>query len=106
MTRITFIEHDGTSHTVEAGNSPSVMQVAVDNIVPGIAADCGGACSCGTCHAYVDASWADKLPPPAGDEEAMLDGVLHRQGNSRLTCQLKVTAELDGLVVTLPVSQF
>ena len=106
MTRITFIEHNGTAHTVEAADSPSVMQAAVNNMVPGIVADCGGACSCATCHGYIEAPWADKLPPAADDEAAMLDCAMHRQDNSRLTCQLKLTPELDGLVVKLPVSQF
>lgn len=106
MTRITFIEHKGTEHTVEASDGQSIMQAAVDNMVPGIVADCGGACSCATCHGYIDTPWSDKVPVPANDEAAMLDCAMHRQDNSRLTCQIKVRAELDGLVVRLPVSQF
>ena len=105
MTRITFIEHNGTEHAVEAADGQSVMQAAVENLVPGILADCGGACSCATCHGYIDPTWVNKLPAPADDEAAMLDCALHRQDNSRLTCQIKMRAELDGLVVRLPVSQ-
>jgi len=105
MTRITFIEHAGTAHTIEASEGQSVMQAAVDNMVPGILADCGGACSCATCHGYVDAPWAKILSPPAADETAMLECAMHRQDNSRLTCQLKVSPELEGLVVKLPLSQ-
>jgi 2Fe-2S ferredoxin len=105
MTRITFIEHDGKAHAIEAVNGRSVMQSAVDNRVPGIIGDCGGYCSCATCHGYIDAAWIDKLSPPAGDEAAMLECAIDRQDASRLTCQIDVTPELDGLVVRLPVSQ-
>lgn len=106
MTRITFIEHNGIEHVVDATDEQSVMQAAVDHMIPGIVADCGGACSCGTCHAYIDAPWADKLPAPAADEAMLLDGALHAEPGSRLTCQIRVRSELDGLVVRLPVSQF
>lgn len=106
MTRITFIEHNGTPHTVEATDGETVMQAATGNMVPGIIAECGGACSCGTCHGYIDPRWTDKFPPPATDEAGMLECVIDRQDNSRMTCQLKVRPELDGLVVRLPLSQF
>ena len=105
MTRITFIEQNGIEHPVEAADGQSVMQAAVENLVPGILADCGGACSCATCHGYIDPTWENKLPGPADDEAAMLDCALHRQDNSRLTCQIKMRAELDGLVLRLPLSQ-
>jgi ferredoxin, 2Fe-2S len=106
MTRITYIEHNGTEHVVEAEEGQSVMQAAVENLVPGIVGDCGGCCSCATCHGYVDPAWADKLPPKSDDEAMMLDGALEVQPESRLTCQIKVHAGLDGLVVRLPKSQF
>lgn len=106
MTRITFIEHNGTRHVIDATDEQSLMQAAVDHMIPGIVADCGGACSCGTCHAYIDAPWAGKLAPPKEDEATLLDGALHVEPGSRLTCQIKLSADLDGLVVRLPVSQF
>jgi 2Fe-2S ferredoxin len=105
MTKIRFIEHDGTEHVVEAEVGNSLMQTARDNLVPGIIGDCGGNCSCATCHGYVDAAWLDKLPPQSEEEVIMLDGAMHLEHNSRLTCQIKVTPQLDGLVVRLPVSQ-
>src|SRR5690606_36213785 len=84
MPKITFIEHDGTSHTVEAETGRSVMQAAVDNLVPGIVADCGGACSCATCHGYIDPAWLARLPEARADERSMLEGLLECQYNSRL----------------------
>lgn len=105
MPRILFIRHDGTEHAVDAEVGKTVMQNAVDNMVPGIIGDCGGACSCATCHGYVDAAWTAKVPAKNETEEAMLDGALRVESNSRLTCQITVTPELDGLVVRLPVSQ-
>ena len=105
MTKIVFIEHTGTEHVIEAENGKSVMQTAVDNMVPGIVGDCGGCCSCATCHGYVDKTWVAKLPPKNDDESMMLEGALAVQDNSRLTCQISVQSELDGLVVHLPASQ-
>jgi 2Fe-2S ferredoxin len=105
MPRITFIEYEGAVHTVEAQTGRSVMQAAVDNMVPGIIGDCGGYCSCATCHGYIDAAWLHKLVPPAADEAAMLECAVEPKAASRLTCQIAVTPELDGLVVRLPVSQ-
>jgi ferredoxin, 2Fe-2S len=104
--RITFIEHNGTERTVEASAGRSLMHTAVDNMVPGIVAECGGCLSCGTCHAYIDPAWAAKLKAPAEDEVSMLEFVKDPQPNSRLVCQIEVSAELDGLVVKLPSSQF
>jgi len=106
MPKITFIEHSGTERTVDAETGKSVMQIALDNMVPGIVGDCGGSCSCATCHAYVDPAWADKLPPQSETEVMMLDGALETQPTSRLTCQLTMTPELDGLIVRTPASQF
>jgi 2Fe-2S ferredoxin len=106
MPKILFIEHNGTEHVVEADVGKSVMQVAVDNMVPGIVGDCGGCCTCATCHGYVDPAWEGKLSKPSEDETMMLDGALYVESNSRLTCQIIVKPELDGLVVRLPESQF
>lgn len=106
MTKILFIEHDGTEHPVEAKPGSSVMLAAVTNGVPGIDADCGGACSCATCHVYVQEEWLDKLGPVDPMEEAMLSLSTDRKDNSRLSCQIEVTEALDGLVVTTPEFQF
>jgi 2Fe-2S ferredoxin len=106
MPTITFIEFNGKEHTVAAEVGQSVMQAAMNNMVPGIVADCGGACSCATCHLYVEPTWEAKLQPPVQTEKDMLDCALHVQPNSRLSCQIQVTPELDGLVVRLPEAQF
>jgi len=105
MAKITYIEHNGTKHEVEVANGLTVMEGARDNNIPGIEADCGGACACSTCHVYVDASWADKLPAKEAMEEDMLDFAWEPNDTSRLTCQLKVTDALDGLVVQMPEKQ-
>lgn len=106
MPKILFIDHAGTERLVETEAGKSVMQTALDNLVPGIVGDCGGSCSCATCHAYVDPAWLDKLPPQSEGEAMMLDGALNVEPNSRLTCQINVTAELDGMVIRTPASQF
>jgi len=103
---IVYIEHDGTEHRIEAEVGKSVMQNAVDRAVRGIVGDCGGACACATCHGYVDPRFRDRLPAKSETEELMLDGTMNTQPNSRLTCQIVMTPELDGLVVRLPASQF
>ena len=105
MPKITFIEKNGTEHAVEAAAGLSVMEAAVKNLVPGIDADCGGACACATCHVYVDPAWADKVGKPDAMEESMLDFAYEPKEHSRLSCQIKVTPELDGLVVRLPEFQ-
>jgi 2Fe-2S ferredoxin len=105
MPKIRFILHDGTEHAVEGEVGHSAMQTAIDNMVPGIIADCGGNCSCATCHGYVDPAWLDKLAPISESEAAMLDGAMRVEDNSRLTCQINLTEELDGLVIRLPISQ-
>lgn len=105
MPKITFIDHAGTEHTVEGEVGLSVMRAAIDNLVPGIDADCGGECSCATCHVYVDKSWMDKVGEPEEREESMLDLNPEREANSRLSCQIPVTEDLDGLVVTVPEFQ-
>ena len=105
MAKITYIEHDGTEHTVEVKNGLSVMEGAIRNNVPGIDADCGGACACATCHVYVDEAWREKVGPPSPMEEDMLDFGVDVRENSRLSCQIKVTDDLDGLVVRTPERQ-
>lgn len=106
MAKITYIEHNGTKHVVDVKNGLTVMEGARDNNIPGIEADCGGACACSTCHVYVDEAWVEKLPAKDAMEEDMLDFAWEPdQVKSRLTCQLKVTDALDGLVVQMPEKQ-
>ena len=106
MPKITYIAFDGTETTVAAKEGMSVMQTAVNNGVAGIVAECGGACSCATCHVYVQAEWFDKLPEAQPMEKEMLDFVMSPQPTSRLSCQIRITEELDGLVVNTPESQY
>lgn len=106
MAKITYVEHNGTQHVVEVANGLSVMEGARDNNVPGIEADCGGACACSTCHVYVDPAWVSKLPGKDDMEADMLDFAWQPDTErSRLTCQIKVTDALDGLVVHMPEKQ-
>ena len=107
MPKITYIEHSGRAHQVEVPEGKSVMRGAVDNGVPGIDADCGGECACATCHVYVDEAWlaVTGTPVPGSQEAAMLSFAALGRANSRLSCQLKVDAALDGLVVRLPEGQ-
>lgn len=105
MPKITYIEHDGTEHVVDATIGQSVMAAAVDNGVPGIDADCGGECSCATCHVVVAGDWMPKVGQPDDREEAMLDLNPEREPNSRLSCQVEVTDALDGLTVNVPEFQ-
>jgi 2Fe-2S ferredoxin len=106
MPKITYIEHDGTEHVVDVPVGWSVMEGAVRNGIPGIDADCGGACACATCHVHVDAAWMDKLAPRQDMEINMLDFAIgYEADNSRLTCQIRVTPELDGLIVRMPEHQ-
>ena len=105
MPKITYIEHNGKSHTVEVAKELTVMEGAVQNSIPGIEADCGGACACATCHVYVDKKWIDKLPTKDSAEEDMIDLAFEPNKFSRLTCQITVTDDLDGLVVKMPSKQ-
>ena len=105
MPTLTYIEFDGTEHIVNAEPGISVMRGAIDNGVPGIDADCGGECSCATCHVIVNDEWMDVVGRPGEDEEAMLDLNPEREANSRLSCQIEVRDALDGLVVKLPEFQ-
>ena len=105
MPSITYIEHDGTEHVVDVRAGLSVMEGAIRNNVPGIDADCGGACACATCHVYIDEAWTDKTGKPSAMEESMLDFAENVEPNSRLSCQIRTTDALDGLVVRLPENQ-
>ena len=105
MAKITYIEHDGTEHAIDVKTGLSVMEGAVKNNSPGIDADCGGACACATCHVYVKEAWLEKTGSRSAMEESMLDFAEGVEANSRLSCQIKVTDALDGLVVTMPESQ-
>ena len=107
MAKVTYIEHSGKSHVVDVPIGTSVMRGAKDNNVPGIDADCGGECACATCHVYIDPAWEAKVGKPDPDtlEPSMLDFAAVTQPNSRLSCQIKMRADLDGLVVRLPEGQ-
>ena len=105
MPKITYIEHNGKAHTLEISNGLSVMEGAVQNNIPGIDADCGGSMACATCHVYVKEEWFNKLSKKEDGEEDMLDMAFEPKKNSRLSCQLMVTDQLDGLVVNLPEKQ-
>lgn len=105
MGKITFIEHDGTEHSIAIEADKSLMQLASDNAVPGIDADCGGECACGTCHVIVNQDWFSKTGAVADDEQQMLDMTPEGEGTSRLACQIQVTDALDGMVVRLPEFQ-
>ncbi|AOE86778.1 2Fe-2S iron-sulfur cluster-binding protein [Pseudomonas sp. TCU-HL1] len=105
MPKVIFIESSDVQHSVEAPAGCSLMQIAVDNMVPGIDGECGGACSCATCHVYVDPAWQERLPPRSGDENFMLEGASAVGESSRLSCQLKMREEWDGLVLRIPATQ-
>ncbi|MDX8447205.1 2Fe-2S iron-sulfur cluster-binding protein [Mesorhizobium captivum] len=105
MTKLTFIANDGTQFDVEAENGSTVMENAIRNAVPGIEAECGGACACATCHVYVDEAWTAEVGEPEAMEEDMLDFAYEVRPNSRLSCQIKVRDALDGLVVRVPERQ-
>ena len=106
MAKITYIQPDGTGLTIEAAPGVTVMEAAKRESIPGIEAECGGACACATCHVYVDAAWREKAGKPSDMEEDMLDFAFDVREESRLCCQIKVTAELDGLIVRVPDKQF
>jgi 2Fe-2S ferredoxin len=105
MPKVTFVQHDGAMRTVEVKSGQSLMEGAVKNGVPGIDADCGGACACATCHVYVDDAWLGRTGGRSDLEESMLEFAESVLTNSRLSCQIKVTDDLDGLTVGLPVTQ-
>jgi 2Fe-2S ferredoxin len=105
MPKITYIDSDGTERVVDAEAGSTVMEAAIKNGVPGIEAECGGACACATCHVYVEEEWREKAGGPSPMEEDMLDFGYDVRPNSRLSCQIKVTDALDGLRVAVPERQ-
>lgn len=105
MPKITYIAPDGTKSEIDAPVGSTVMENAVKNMIDGIEAECGGACACATCHVYVDDAWAEKIGTPQAMEEDMLDFAYDVRPTSRLSCQIKVSEELDGLVVHIPERQ-
>ena len=105
MAKITFITHDNKNHTVDVQNGLTVMEGAVQNDIPGIDADCGGGMACATCHVYVKDDWFDKITPKEDGEEDMLDMAFEPKKNSRLSCQIIVSDDLDGLEVNIPSKQ-
>jgi 2Fe-2S ferredoxin len=105
MPKVTYIEHDGPERVVDVHSGLSVMEGAIRNNVAGIDADCGGACACATCHVYIDEAWRDVIGKPSAMEESMLDFAEEVAPNSRLSCQIRVSEALDGLIVRLPRSQ-
>jgi 2Fe-2S ferredoxin len=105
MPKVTYVEFNGATHTVEAPSGVSLMEGASRNGIPGIEADCGGACSCATCHVYIDEAWCDRVGIASESERSMLECAVALRDNSRLSCQIEVNDTLDGLVVTIPESQ-
>lgn len=105
MTKITIVAFDGARYDIDAENGSTVMENAIRNSVPGIEAECGGACACATCHVYVDDAWTEAVGAPEPMEEDMLDFAFDVRPTSRLSCQIKVRAALDGLVVSVPERQ-
>ncbi len=105
MPRITFIEHDGAEHTVDAETGATVMEAALRNGISSIVAECGGGCTCATCLVHVDDAWSAAVGPPSSEEEEMLDSAFEVKPTSRLSCQIKVTEALDGLIVRTPSYQ-
>tara|TARA_B100000959_G_C14914997_1_gene596894 strand:- start:848 stop:1168 length:321 start_codon:yes stop_codon:yes gene_type:complete len=105
MPKITYIEHNGKSHTLNVENGLTVMEGAVQNNISGIDADCGGGCACATCHVYVDEKWLNKLPKKEPPEQDMLDLAFEPSSFSRLSCQIIISDELDGMVVKMPSKQ-
>ena len=105
MVKVIFIEEDGTTHEVDAEAGNRVLDVALNNDIPGIVGDCGGELACATCHAYVDKAFFDKLDKPGEVEIEMLECAMEPRENSRLTCQITLSEDLDGLVLHLPAIQ-
>ena len=105
MAKIHFVDHSGETRTIDVENGATVMEAAIRNSIPGIEAECGGACACATCHVYVALEWTEIVGKPSQMEEDMLDFAFEVRPSSRLSCQIKVTPALDGLVVTTPAKQ-
>ena len=105
MPKITFIAHDGTTTPVEVALGQTLLKAALDNSIKGIDGDCGGQCGCATCHVFIEAPWADKLPKPQANEDEMLNFTAEREPSSRLACQITMTGALDGMTVRMPAGQ-
>ena len=105
MAKISFVDHNGETRTIDVENGATVMEAAIRNAVPGIEAECGGACACATCHVYVDEAWREKVGAPSPMEEDMLDFAFEVKPNSRLSCQITMREELAGLIVRMPEGQ-
>ncbi|MEM7221639.1 MAG: 2Fe-2S iron-sulfur cluster-binding protein [Pseudomonadota bacterium] len=105
MAKITYIEHNGTEHQAEVPSGQSVKDGAINNLIPGILAECGGCCACATCHVYVDDAWRETVGEPDELESELLEFANEPKDNSRLSCQIEVSESLDGLIVRLPESQ-
>ena len=105
MTKITYITHDNKNHTIDVQNGLTVMEGAVQNDIPGIDADCGGSMACATCHVYVKDDWFNKLPPKTEGEDDMIDQAFEPSPTSRLSCQIQISDDLEGLKVHLPEKQ-
>ena len=105
MPKVTYVLNDGSAAAVEVADGESLMEGAKNNGIPGITADCGGNLACATCHVYVDPAWEGRILPPSEDETLMLEYASHARPNSRLSCQIRMTDELDGIVVEIPESQ-
>lgn len=105
MPKVIFVDHEGNRREIDAKQGTTVMEAAVQNLIPGIDADCGGACACATCHVYVDEAWFGKLKARDDMEESMLDFAEDVRDTSRLSCQIQMTDELDGITVTTPEIQ-
>ncbi len=106
MPRIVFIDRTGGRHEVEGRNGQSIMQAAIENLVPGIVGECGGCASCATCHGLIDVRWLHQLVPQKDDERELLEGTMIAQPNSRLTCQVPMTPALDGIEIQIPADGF
>jgi 2Fe-2S ferredoxin len=105
MAKIHFVDHSGETRIIDVENGATVMEAAIRNAIPGIEAECGGACACATCHVYVDDAWTEIVGKPSQMEEDMLDFAFEVRPTSRLSCQIKVAPNLDGLIVTTPAKQ-
>jgi 2Fe-2S ferredoxin len=106
MAMINYIQPDGKEISVKVNSGDSVMQGAMDNMIDGIVAECGGGCSCATCHVYIDDAWMDKVGPAIDMEKEMLEAGTNMRPNSRLSCQVEVTDDLDGMTVRIPAEQY
>ena len=106
MPKVIYITPDETRHEVEVETGYSIMEGAINNNIEGIVAECGGACACATCHSYVDAAWTDKIPAMDDMEDSMLDAAFERKENSRLTCQIEMSDELDGIVIHVADNEY